>query len=142
PSTQGQLQLQLVTDAESGASYRLRDAVIMVQGPTLTLFFDSNDAPKRQSFVARVPVGQYEAFLQEGWTLERTSGAPLGDVASAALLSSNPLSFGVERDTTTEVAIRFGVNTRGAEHHGEFALGLEVQESELPPGVCSTNEEC
>src|SRR5262249_56157525 len=67
----GMIGLELVGQAPSGAVYRLRDAIITVQGPTSTTIWNTEDAPDRTSLSANVAVGDYTASVQDGWRLER-----------------------------------------------------------------------
>src|SRR5262245_53499947 len=51
---QGQVQLNLVGVSSSGTAYRLRQAIIVVQGPSSTTFLDSDVAPDSTSLGATV----------------------------------------------------------------------------------------
>jgi len=76
----GHMELALVGRGSLGHTYRLRQAIVMVQGPTSTEFFDSEDYLTRPTLSSDVVTGSYYAFLQEGWRLERvTVGHDHGD---------------------------------------------------------------
>ena len=92
----GQLQLNLIGVSNAGNAYRLRQAIIVVQGSSSTTFLNSDEDPDSTRLGASVAVGVYSAFLQEGWFLERLSdsgGTP--QPLQATLLSPNPVGFSV-----------------------------------------------
>ncbi|HEX2734744.1 MAG TPA: lysyl oxidase family protein [Polyangiaceae bacterium] len=137
----GKLQLHLVTRSTSGATYRLRDAAIIVQGPSSTIFIETENDPDQDVFTANVPVGDYTYFLQEGWRLERVDGGDAGaETVEAELASNNPGEFQVFRDSVTAVPLRFRVG--GAiVGEGAFELSIEVDDR-AAPGFCSADSEC
>jgi hypothetical protein len=142
PEQKGTLELRLVTESASGATYRLRDAILIVQGPSNTLFFDTEEDPNQDVFSAVVVEGEYSVFLQEGWRLERTDGEADGgapETAQARLDSPNPLGFFVNAGSSTQVPLRFQV---GGEMVGSFEIGLEVEELNPEPEFCSSDAEC
>lgn len=137
----GRFELNLLGAGSQGNRYRLRSAVIMVQGPMSTLFFDSEENPDAASMVSLVPAGGYTSFLQEGWWLERLDSGER--VLDAALVSPNPDSFEVVDGERTRLALRFQI---GAEEvvtgRGLLEIGVEVEE---PPGLstfCTSDAEC
>lgn len=137
----GRLELKLTTTAQSGVTYRLRDAIIMVQGPENTLFFDSEEDPDQAVWRADVPPGDYFYFLQEGWRMERVGDGGSEDVG-AALVSSNPGEFLVQSGSVTGVPLRFRVGD-GVVSNGSFEVSIEVTEAEEPrPGFCTQDSEC
>ncbi|HEU4577481.1 MAG TPA: lysyl oxidase family protein [Polyangiaceae bacterium] len=139
---QGQLQLNLIGVSSSGAAYRLRQAIIVVQGPSSTIFLDSDQDPSSTSLSATVPVGFYTAFLQEGWVLERLSdvgGKPQS--LPATLISPNPVGFSVALGGNTRVPLSFSVDGDTLDV-GSFDIVLDVQEASSPAAVCSTDADC
>lgn len=137
----GRVELNLLGAGSQGNRYRLRDAVIMVQGPAATLFFDSEENPDAASMVSLLAAGTYTSFLQEGWRLERLDSGE--QITNAALLSPNPDSFEVLEGGHTRLVLRFQV---GAEEvvagRGLLEIAVEVEE---PPGLstlCSSDAEC
>lgn len=138
----GQLDLGLVAYGPSGVAYRLRSAVLMVQGPDQTLFFDTEEEPSRAALSASVSAGAYESFLQEGWRLER-EGEP-GAAVTAALLSPNPDHFQVAAGERTQLALRFRVDTGVVTTDaGELEIGIEVEEAApAVAAVCSDDSAC
>lgn len=136
----GKVLVQLVGTGVSGDRYQLRDAVLTVQGPSSTLFFDTEEDPELSSWAATIPVGVYDAFLQEGWHLEHLADGKAERV-DAELLSINPQTFNVSADDTTQVGLRFRVTSEPA-HHGNFEIVLEVLDSTLPDGICESDDHC
>ena len=103
----GQMELNLVGQGSQGTLFRLRDAVVTVQGPNSTLFFDSEDKPDSTSFSAVVPAGTYTSFLQEGWRLERIDSGKT--VANAAAILKSKL-----RIRTSAALVKFAVERKSA----------------------------
>jgi hypothetical protein len=137
----GQVDLGLVAYGSAGTPYRLRSAVLMVQGPDRTLFFDSEDDPEQTTLSASVSAGAYESFLQEGWRLERAD-APAAPV-SASLLSPNPDHFEIIEGRPTRLALRFQVEKEVVTTApGTLEVALEVEERPSVPGVCANDSEC
>ncbi|HKO93574.1 MAG TPA: lysyl oxidase family protein, partial [Polyangiaceae bacterium] len=141
PTAQGQVQLSLVGVSSSGTAYRLRQAIIVVQGPSSTTFLDSDVEPDSTSLGATVAVGSYTAFLQEGWVLERISGPSGSQPLSATLLSPNPMAFSVESGASTGVPLRFAVGDETVDV-GSFDIVLEVEERAGVASICSSNADC
>jgi hypothetical protein len=98
----GTISVNLVGQAPSGTVYRLRDATIVVQGPTGMTSFDTEDDPDRASLSADVVVGNYSSTLQPGWRIERVEGASTTAVP-AELKSNNPVQFTVAEHQRTTV---------------------------------------
>ncbi|MEY4548796.1 MAG: hypothetical protein RL685_4991, partial [Pseudomonadota bacterium] len=141
PTEQGQIQLSLVGTSSAGTAYRLRQAIIVVQGPSSTIFLDSDVDPNSTTLGATVPVGVYSAFLQEGWILERLSDTGQAQPLSATLLSTNPIEFAVNTGLSTRVPLRFGVGDETIDV-GAFDIVLEVAEGQNAGAVCSSNADC
>lgn len=138
----GQIQLELTAASDSGAAYQLRQAIIVVQGPSSTTFLDSEQDPESHRLEATVPLGSYTAFLQQGWSVER-SLEPGGksQAVPATLLSPNPFEFSVNAGGTTRVPLRFSVG-EGTLDVAAFELELAVQAPAAPSPVCSSNSDC
>src|SRR6185503_1927648 len=81
----GQIDLSLVGAGPSGALYRLRHAIITVDGPSSTVF-DTEDNPDRMSLSVNVPTGDYVSHVEPGWQLERIRDATVPPV-NAQLVS-------------------------------------------------------
>lgn len=137
----GQVDFRLTGTGISGEVYRLRDAVVTLEGPFGTLFFDTEDDPDRQALGAHVVVGDYLARLHAGWRVERVGNDGTFDV-EAELLSDNPLGFEVLKDQTTAVSLRFRI--LGDEEHrtGGLEIALEVSDGDLPLGLCASEADC
>ena len=126
----GTIGLELVGQAPSGTVYRLRDAVITVQGPTSTTIWNTEDAPDRTSLSANVVVGDYSASVQDGWRLERLDGS-LATPVAAQLASDNPVLFAVTALQRTSVPLQFRVNAEVVDMSQGYDVVVTVQES--PP---------
>lgn len=137
----GRLELNLVAHGESGTTYRLREAIIVVQGPSSTIFIDSESDLDAEVFSATVPVGSYTYFLQEGWSLERVGGGDGGvETVDAQLASGNSGAFEVFANSRTSVPLRFRVGDAMLDEGG-FDLSIEVEESG-PTQYCTGDAEC
>jgi hypothetical protein len=137
----GRVELNLLAAGSQGNRYRLRDAVIMVQGPDSTLFFDSEENLDASSLVSLLPAGAYTSFLQEGWWLERVdSGERVGNVA---LSSPNPDSFEVLGGGRTRLALRFQVDAdEVVAVRGLLEIAVEVEEPPSSSTLCSSDADC
>jgi hypothetical protein len=137
----GQLEMNLVGQGSQGTLFRLRDAILTVQGPEQTLFFDSEQDPDATSFSAVVPAGGYSSFLQEGWRLERVE--TMKTVANSALLSPNPDFFEVLAGERTLVSLRFRAGPDVVvTDPGLLEIQLEVEEEPSASTLCSTDADC
>jgi lysyl oxidase len=137
----GRVELNLVGQGSQGTLFRLRDAVVTVQGPDQTLFFNSEDDPDATSFSAVVPAGFYSSFLQEGWRLERVDTGKA--VADAALISPNPDFFDVVEGDRTRVALRFRAGQDVVvTDPGLLEIVLEVEEEPSASAQCSSDADC
>lgn len=138
----GRVEFNLVGQGSQGAQFRLRNAVVSVQGPDQTIFFDSEDDPNATSFNAVVSPGSYSSFLQEGWRLERVDSGKT--VAGALLLSPNPTFFEVFENERTRVALRFRAGSDViVVDPGSLEIVLEVEEEKPPVDKdCSTDADC
>jgi hypothetical protein len=87
--------------------YRLRNAIITVDGPS-SVVFNTDDDLTRTSLSANVMTGNYEAMVQSGWHLERIDG-PSATPVEATLVSENPTVFIVAEHQRTTVPLRFRV---------------------------------
>ena len=102
----GTLSLALTTTTESGVTYRLRGAALILNGATdATINLDAAyvDAPV---IAVRIAAGDYELGLKEGWYLERNAGQGYHAVA-ATLVSANPQFLALSDGETTSVALNF-----------------------------------
>ncbi|WP_438028395.1 lysyl oxidase family protein [Sorangium sp. So ce233] len=139
----GQVEMSLVGQAASGTMYRLRDGVVMVQGPQDTLFFNTEDDPNRIRISADVPVGGYFAFLQEGWRLERLNLDSTVEPVQAQLISANPQWFDVYADQRTTVALRFRAGADDVSlDQGSFDIVIEVEEQPAASALCASDSDC
>src|SRR5688572_19206188 len=137
----GTMQVNLVGQGSQGTLFRLRDAIVTVQGPNSTIFFNSEDDPDETSFSAVVPAGSYDAFLQEGWRLERIEGGK--SVVDAALISPNPIFFEVIPGEITRVALRFRAGQDVVvTDPGLLEIVIEVEEDAAQSTLCSADAEC
>ena len=137
----GRVELNLVGQGTQGTLFRLRDAVVTVQGPDSTLFFDSEADPDATSFSAVVPAGFYSSFLQEGWRLERVDTGKA--VADAALISANPDFFEVVEGDRTRVALRFSAGPDViVTDPGLLEIVLEVEEEATASTECTSDADC
>jgi hypothetical protein len=132
----GAIRLDLVGQAASGTVYRLRNAIITVQGPTSSTIWNTEDAPDQTSLSANVVVGDYTAAVQAGWRLERLDGA-MATTVTAQLASDNPVQFTVAALQRTSVPLQFRVNAEVVDMSQGYDIVVDVQES--PPLLAVAN---
>jgi len=137
PEPVGEISLNLVGQAPSGAVFRLRDAVITVTGPTPTVW-RSEDDPNQTSLSANVLTGSYSATLQDGWRLERVDGSSTSPVA-AQLTSSNPLVFSVNDRQRTSVPMQFLAGADGVDMTQGYDIVIAVQQQPPPAVIAVVN---
>ncbi|HWU85638.1 MAG TPA: myxococcus cysteine-rich repeat containing protein [Kofleriaceae bacterium] len=133
----GTIELNVVGQAPSGAVYRLRDATIVVAGPTSTTYWFTEDDPDRPALSADVVIGDYSATLQSGWRMERIDGpGPSTTIVSAELKSPNPTLFSVQDSQRTSVPLQFKVFGEEVDMSQGYDIVLEVEECTLHEAVC------
>jgi hypothetical protein len=129
---QGTVSANLTGVAQSGAVYRLRDAVIVVDGPTPAVF-NTEDDPTRTSLSADVSPGNYTATVQAGWRIERLDDegpTPL----EATLTSDNPVSFAVLAQQRTSVPLKFRIDGDEVDLTQGYDITIDIDESIPSPG--------
>lgn len=137
----GKIEFKLSATTPQGVTYRLRDAIIMIQGPEDTLFFDTEENLDSDVWRANVPPGDYTYFIQEGWRMERLGDAGDPNVG-AQLTSPNPGAFQVFSNSTVAVPLRFRVG-EGVVSDGAFEVSIEVtEEDEHETVFCTSDEQC
>src|SRR5262245_58053163 len=134
---EGTIGLELVGQSPSGTVYRLRDAVITVQGPSSTTIWHTEDDPNRTSLSANVVIGDYAASVQDGWRLERLDGG-IATTVAAQLASDNPVLFAVTPLQRTNVPLQFRVNAEVVDMSQGYDIVVTVQESPPLMAVAST----
>ncbi len=139
----GTVSVSLVGQAASGTIYRLRRAIVLVQGPASTTFWNTEDDLTRTTLSANVAAGDYYSFLQEGWQLEKlVAGNPPAPV-TAQLISPNPTYFTVVDDMRTTVPLRFRVPEGEIDMDQGYGIVIEVEEeTSVTPGYCTTDAQC
>jgi len=141
PST-GTAAINLVGQAPSGNIYRLRDGIITVQGPSSTTFWNTEDNPDRTLLSANVAVGNYTAFLQAGWRLERLIPGQPPTTVAATLLTPNPVGFVVSQQARTIVPLRFRVGEGEVDMSQGYDIVIEIEEEPTTPAFCATDADC
>jgi hypothetical protein len=131
PAT-GTVAVHLTGSASSGTVYRLRDAIITVDGPT-PAFFNTEDDPTRTSLSVDVEPGDYSATVQSGWHIERLDGDMLTTV-SATLVSDNPTHFAVVPAQRTNVPLKFRVDEGDVDLTQGYDITLDIDEGIPSPG--------
>jgi hypothetical protein len=125
----GQVDLSLIGQAASGTAYRLRDAVLTVDGPGGARVFRTEDDLERTHIRERVPSGEYTLQLADGWRLEKLVADGARPV-EAELLSPQPLAFQVDAGALASVLLRFRA---GAEEvdigNGDYEISIGVEET-------------
>lgn len=134
----GTVGIELVGQASSGATYRLRDAVITVEGPAPTLVWNTEDDPDRTSMSANVEVGSYTATLASGWRLERLVAGDPPVTVVATLDSPNPLAFEVLPMMRTTVPLRFVVEGDVVDMSQGYDIVLDIDDSATVGTIVTT----
>jgi len=120
----GTLQMALRgVSSTTGLTYRLRNAVIAVTGPTVDVYQTESD-PNLASFTFDLPPGDYDILLTgadgaDTWYLERQVGDGTYEQVDASLVTANPLHRTV---ASGGVAV------------GQFKFILDADEVVLEPG--------
>jgi hypothetical protein len=122
PTDQGVVQMALTAEGSDGAVYRLRNAVLHLEGPT-TVAMDLDGAfGHAPVFEAEGPAGEYTVSLVEGWVMQRYDGESV-EVIEARLVTANPTQLEVAGHATTHLTLLFET----VDDEIEFATGdLEV----------------
>jgi hypothetical protein len=131
-SATGTLSVNLVGSAPTGTVYRLRDAVITVNGPVNTVF-DTEVDPDQTALSADVDPGDYVATVAPGWRIERLDGGTAATV-SATLTSDNPALFSVVAGQRTTVPLRFRVDQGDVDLTQGYDIILDIDEQIPSPG--------
>ncbi len=140
----GRLDIALLGQSPAGTIYRLRDAALTVQGPSNTIFFNTEEDPNRTTLSANVVPGSYTVFLQEGWHLERVNANGTTVRVLANFLSPNPQTFTVQSNARTVVTMHFRAGADDVNmDQGSFDIVLTVDDPTATPlANCTTNAEC
>ncbi|WP_437670726.1 hypothetical protein [Sorangium sp. So ce131] len=99
----GSISLALVGTSATGATYRLSNAWFDIYGPTNRLVYGSTETPV---ITEVLPVGRYDVYLEQHWTLERWIGASYQPV-QAVLTSPNPQPVFINEGATATVVFQF-----------------------------------
>lgn len=139
----GTVELPLIAQASSGATYRLRDATFELEGAAFVTI-DTRDeaADDDASLELDLPTGTYTAKLLEGWRLVRVEDDGSESGVSAQLTSANPLSFSIGEGVITPVVFRFKLSS-GDVNFGGAEIGIDVDDSPTPtcvPAVETCND--
>lgn len=125
----GTIGMALAGQAPSGAKYRLRAAVITLDGPASTSYVSTEDNPNRTQFSADVDAGAYTVSLGGGWHLERVDYTGQGDAVEASLTSPNPQEVSVYVGVRTPVEFHFQVGGEDIElDKGGIDIGITVDD--------------
>jgi hypothetical protein len=123
-SATGSLAVPLVTP--DAAPYRLRTAVFDVQrSGVLVVSLDSEASPDARALTAELDPGQYEIRLNDGWSLERLDAQAVASPVRGALISPNPVGFGVRDGRVTSVAFTF-TTSAGLVTFGKGAVSVRL----------------
>jgi len=128
----GTVAIHLTGSAATGTVYRLRDAIVTVDGPTPAVF-NTEDDPTRTSLSADVEPGDYSATVQSGWRFERVDGDTATTV-NATLVSDNPTHFTVVPTQRTNVPLKFRVTEGDVDLTQGYDITLDIDEGIPSPG--------
>lgn len=103
----GTLALSL-TGQTNGTTYRLRNAIFDITGPT-NVSLSSETDPNAAILAATLSTGGYSINLESGWSLEKVT--PMGaQTVNASLVSANPTSFMIGSGATASVVFQFSTD--------------------------------
>jgi hypothetical protein len=110
----GQVQLSLQTTSVEGVDFWLRGCfeVTGYSYPQGEVVCTQDYAENETAINLSVKSGDYQVFLQDGWSMDYSAGGqPLApvDPASVQLISPNPQTVQVLADQVTQVVLRFQV---------------------------------
>ncbi len=128
-SAHGRVNLALVAQSPSGASYRLTSASFAVTGPESATLTTEAD-PDATVLTTDLAAGAYSIQLAPGWVLERISNGTVTAV-EAQLTSPNPVAFEIQSQQHTSVAFRFQVGDDVVEF-GDGTLDVSIIVDEEP----------
>lgn len=137
----GELSINLVGQAPSGAVYRLRDATVVVDGPLTHRVFDTEEDLTRTTLEENVVTGDYSARLEPGWRLERVEGASTTTV-EAEHTSPNPALFAVADNQRTFVPLKFHVAGEQINLAQGYGVIIEIDEGVCGNGILEGVEQC
>ena len=133
----GTLKMSLVSEA-NGVTYRLRNAVFVVNGPQPAVL-SSEDDPNAATISAELESGDYSIDLQDGWSLERLDGTSFVQV-DATLISPDPTTFHVSANAPTSVTYQFSTNgVIVSVGQGTLNVGISVAQNST---TCSSDVDC
>jgi hypothetical protein len=117
-----------LTGQTNGTTYRLRQAIFEVTGPTNATLNSESD-PNGTVLATTLSTGGYLIALQDGWFLERLTGMTAEPV-DAALISNNPQMFGISSAATSTVLFRFETDGTIIDiGTGQLEVAIEVNET-------------
>jgi hypothetical protein len=117
-----------LTGQTNGTTYRLRQAIFDVAGPTNATLNSESD-PNGAVLAATLSTGGYLITLRDGWFLERLTGMTAEPV-DATLISNNPQMFGISSATTSTVLFRFETDGTIIDiGTGQLEVAIEVNET-------------
>ena len=105
PAALGRIALPL-TSAANGHDYRLRNVFVSIYGPQYAQLFDGNDGAQ-SALSATLSTGDYTAYLNGGWVLQRDDGAGGVLPVTANLVSSYAVGFTIFNGATSTVSYVF-----------------------------------
>lgn len=128
----GALEINLTAPDANGTQYRLRDATFVISsrfaqgdaGPS-TIVLSSESAPRDEFLTEPLLPGSYFVDLQPGWRMEEVTASGAVDTP-AVLLSSESVSFFIQRFRTSSVRYQFGVNGDPLDFGGQLSIGISV----------------
>jgi hypothetical protein len=133
----GTLNMSLVGEA-NGVTYRLRNAMFVVNGPEDTVL-NSEDDPNAATIAAELDSGDYSIDLQDGWVLERLDGTAFVQVDSL-LVSPDPTTFHISANVPTSVTYQFSTNgVIVSIGKGTLNVGISVVQNSTG---CSSDTDC
>jgi hypothetical protein len=129
----GSMRMALVASGPDGVSYRLRNALFDISGPT-ALSLDSESDPDASVLATSVPAGSYQIGLEDGWYVEQIDSGRVLTV-NAVLMSANPQAATLTSGGTSDVVFVFQVNNLPVRFSpGTLDVAIEVVECDGSPG--------
>jgi hypothetical protein len=129
----GSLALPLSARGQSGALYRLREAIFQVNDESFTFFqtFFTEDDPLASRLESTLPVGDFSITLFGAFVLERVEPDGSAVRVSSTLLSPVSQSFRIDPNQETLVSYRFETNGEVVDFgQGRLVVDIGVTERE------------
>jgi len=118
---------QFALTARAGENYRLANVTVTLTGPSSATLAGNEPVLRHE-----LPVGDYLAKLENGWSLEVVDADGSEHPISAALVSKNPLAFSILSQEVTRIAFELDVNGTVIQmDDGSVSVAVNVDDNKI-----------